>query len=88
MNIGWPVAIVLVALVLGGVSLLATWLAANSSAAIEEAKGRNGEQCRTLSADYEKLALETRDKVKTIQSDLATLREKVDSIEKMMREVG
>ena len=88
MNIGWPVAIVLVAIVLGGVSLLATWLAANSSAAIEEAKGRNGEQCRTLSADYEKLANETRDSLGAVQADMASLKTAVESMEQMMREVG
>ena len=88
MNIGWPVAIVLVAVVLGGVSLLATWLAANSSAAIEEAKGRNGEQYRTLSADYEKLAKETRDSLGAMLADMASLKTAVESMEQMMREVG
>jgi hypothetical protein len=41
-----------------------------------------------IAADYEKLAQETRDATKAMQTDLATLRAKVDSIEKMMREVG
>ena len=41
-----------------------------------------------IAADYETLAKETRDAAKAMQSDLAELRKKVDSIEKMMREVG
>ena len=41
-----------------------------------------------IAADYETLAKETRYTTSAIQADLATLRKKVDSVEKMMREVG
>jgi predicted nucleic acid-binding Zn-ribbon protein len=41
-----------------------------------------------LAADYEKLAKEMRDATSTIQSDLRAIRERVDSIERMMKEVG
>jgi outer membrane murein-binding lipoprotein Lpp len=71
---GWPLAIVIAIVVIGAVAFLSTIVAGNASVAAEKAKGENGEQ--------------SRDNVKTIQSDLATLREKVDSIERMMREVG
>lgn len=85
---GWPLVVVIVIVVIGIAASLSSVVAGNASVEAEKAKGQNGEQYRLLSADYEKLAQETRDNVKTIQSDLATLREKVDSIEKMMREVG
>lgn len=88
MSIGWPLAIVLVAIVLGGVSLLATQMAAKAGVAGEEAKGKYGEQYRMLAADYEKLAKEMRDSQLAMQGDLADMRAKVESIEKMMREVG
>ena len=54
----------------------------------EEAKGKNGEQLRRLAAEYETLARETRDLQTVMQADLAELRQKVDSIERMMREVA
>ncbi len=37
---------------------------------------------------YQALAQETRDLQKTMQTDLAEIRAKVESIERMMREVG
>lgn len=88
MSIGWPLAVVLVAIVLGGVSLIATQMAAKAGVAAEEAKGKYGEQYRMLAADYEKLAKEMRDSQAAMQADLADMRVKVESIEKMMREVG
>ena len=85
---GWPVAIILIIVILGVVALLSTIVAGNASVANEEAKGKNGEQYRMLAADYETLAKETRDSATAMQADLAKMREKVDSIEHMMREVG
>jgi ribosome-binding protein aMBF1 (putative translation factor) len=54
----------------------------------EEAKGKYGEQYRMIAADYETLAKETREATQAIQSDLATMLARVDSIDRMMREVG
>jgi len=85
---GWPVAIILIIVILGVVALLSTIVAGNASVAAEKAKGKNGEQYRMLAADYETLAKETRDSATAMQADLAKMREKVDSIEHMMREVG
>ena len=85
---GWPVAIIVIIVVLGVVALLSTIVAGNASVASEEAKGKNGEQYRMLAADYETLAKELRDATSAIQADLATMLERVDSIERMMREVG
>ena len=85
---GWPLVVVIAIVVIGGVALLSAVVAGNASVAAEKAKGEYGEQYRLIAADYEKLAQETRDAAKVMQTDLATLRAKVDSIEKMMREVG
>jgi hypothetical protein len=49
-------------------------VAGNASVATEVEKGKN--------------AKETRDAAAAMKADLATLREKIDSIEHMMREVG
>ena len=54
----------------------------------EEAKGKYGEQYRMLADDFEKLAGETREATLAIQTDLATMLERVDSINRMMREVS
>ena len=85
---GWPLAVIIAVVVIAVVALVSAVVAGNASVAVEKAKGENGEQYRLIAADYEKLAQQTRDDVKTIRSDLTTLREKVDSIEHMMREVG
>jgi len=85
---GWPLAVVIAIVVIGVVAVLSSIVAGNASVAAEKAKGEYGEQYRMIAADYETLAKETRDAAKAMQSDLAELRKKVDSIEKMMREVG
>lgn len=88
MNIGWPLAIVIIAIVIGIVAYLSTLSAADSAVAVEAEKARGGEAFKQLTADYEKLAKETRDVQVAMQSDLADMRAKVESMEKMMREVG
>lgn len=87
-DITWPVAIIVifVAVMVGSAAM--AWMSGRSSLAIEEAKGRNGEQYRALAANYEELAKEMRDATSAIQVDLAAMRERVDSIDKMMREVS
>jgi hypothetical protein len=87
MTLGWPAAFLLTAVVLGVVSLIATRMAAKAAIEGEEAKGRNGEQYKTLSKDYENLAKETRETLAAMQADIAQMRTTVDSIEQMMREV-
>jgi hypothetical protein len=54
----------------------------------EEAQAKHAEQYRTLAVDYETLAKELRDATSAIQSDFGAMLERVDSIERMMREVG
>lgn len=84
----WPVAIVVVIGILGVVAVASTVLGGKAAVEAEEAKGKYGEQYRMLSADYEKLAKEMRDLLAAMQADTAEVRAKVDSMEKMMREVG
>jgi len=98
MSISGPVAAIVVALVfiigliiLGTLSNRPGSLSRSKIAAQmakEEAQAKHGEQYHTLAADYEALAREMRDASAAIRSDLATMLERVDSIERMMREVG
>lgn len=98
MSISWPVAAIVVALVfILGVIVLGFWSSRPGSLSMsrvraevakEEARAKYGEEYRMLAADYETLAKELRDATSAIQSDLATMLERVDSIERMMREVG
>jgi outer membrane murein-binding lipoprotein Lpp len=85
---GWPLVVVIAIVIIGGVALFSAVVAGNASVAAEKAKGEYGEQYRMIAADYETLAKETRAAAQTMQADLAKMREKVDSIENMMREVG
>lgn len=87
-TIGWPVAVVLVIVIIGGVALLSTIVASNAGVASEKTKGQFADQYRGLVGDYEKLTQETRDLQAAMQADLAELRKTVDSIEHMMREVA
>jgi outer membrane murein-binding lipoprotein Lpp len=87
-TLGWPVAVVLVIVIIGGVALLSTIVASNAGVASEKTKGQFADQYRELVGDYEKLAQETRDLQAAMQADLAELRKTVDSIEHMMREVA
>ncbi len=53
-----------------------------------EIKAGSGEQFEALNAEYNKLAQETREAQATMQTDIAAIRTSVESIEKMMRDVG
>jgi len=88
MDISWPVAIIVIFVAIMVGSAVMAYMSSKSALAIEEAKGRNGEQYHTLAATYEGLAKEMRDSTSAIQADLAAMRERVDSIDKMMREVS
>ena len=88
MSIGWPVAFIAVFLIIGLVAVISTIYAARAAVEGEQVKGKHEEEYRALAATYETLARETREVQAAMQADVATLREKIDSIEKMMREVG
>jgi septal ring factor EnvC (AmiA/AmiB activator) len=88
MNVGWPIALVAVFVLIVCAVVLSTIFGGRAAVASERVRGDSGEQYRQIAADYEALARETRDLASTIQAELTTLREKVDSIEAMMRDVA
>ena len=88
MSIGWPVAFIAVFFIIGIVAVISTIYAARAGVEAEKAKGKHEEEYRALAATYETLARETREIQASAGAELTALREKVDSIEKMMREVG
>jgi hypothetical protein len=61
MNIGWPLAVVIVLVVIAVTAYLSSLAAGNASVAAEKEKAKGGEAYKMLAADYEKLAKETRD---------------------------
>jgi Na+-transporting methylmalonyl-CoA/oxaloacetate decarboxylase gamma subunit len=83
-----PMAFVIVVLIFFGV-VMAT-MPSNRRHAIKmaEIKARGGEQFEAPTAEYTKLAQETRAAQATMQADLAAIRASVESIEQMMRDVG
>jgi len=87
-TIGWPVVVVLAIIMVGVSAVLSAVVAGRAQVASEAEKGKSGEQYRVLAADYEGLAKETRDVQKAMRADLAELRKRVESIERMMKEVG
>jgi len=87
-TIGWPVVVVLAIIMIGVAAVLSAVVAGRAQVASEAEKGKSGEQYRTLATDYEGLAKETRDVQKAMQADLAELCKRVESIERMMKEVG
>ena len=87
-TIGWPLALVAVFVLIVCAVVLSTIFGGRAAVASERVKGDSGEQFRQVTADYEALARETRDLGSAIQAELVALREKIDSIEAMMREVA
>ncbi|PKQ17004.1 MAG: hypothetical protein CVT67_02350 [Actinobacteria bacterium HGW-Actinobacteria-7] len=53
-----------------------------------EIKASSGEQFKELNAEYLQLAQETREAQANMQTDLAAIRASVESMEKMMSDVG
>jgi hypothetical protein len=81
MTIDWPVAIIIVILILAGWGIVSGIINRPHDAALKIISEKYAGQ-------YQELAQETRDLQKAIQTDLADIRVKVESIERMMREVG
>ena len=55
---------------------------------LAEINARGGEKFEALTAEYTKLATETREAQTNMKADLAAIRASVESIEQMMRDVG
>jgi hypothetical protein len=53
-----------------------------------EIKASGSDKFEALTAEYTKLAQETREAQASMQSDIAAIRTSVESIEQMMRDVG
>ncbi len=87
-TIGWPVAVILVIVVIGAMTVLSTIVASNAGVASEKTRGKFADQYGELVSRYEDLAQQTRDLQAAMQADLSELATKVASIEHMMKEVA
>jgi hypothetical protein len=73
MSIGWPGAIVLVALIFGGIAIYGTVIAARAAKEDRVAKVADGDRFRELAQGYETLAQDTREAQVAIRADIAAL---------------
>lgn len=83
-----PLAFVIVVLIFFGVVIATMPANRRHQLKLAEIKSRNGEQFEALNAEYTKLAQETREAQANMQADIAAIRASVESVEKMMRDVG
>jgi uncharacterized protein YoxC len=81
MTIDWPVAIIIVVLIVAVAGVSSGILNHPHDVALKTISEKYASQ-------YQALAQETRDLQKAMQTDLAEIRAKVESIERMMRDVG
>ena len=81
MTIDWPLAMIIVVLIVAGAGVFSGILNHPHDLALKTISEKYAGQ-------YQALAQETRDLQKAMQTDLAEIRAKVESIERMMREVG
>jgi hypothetical protein len=81
MTIDWPVAMIVVVLIVAVAGVSSGILNHPHDVALKTISEKYASQ-------YQALAQETRDLQKAMQADLADIRAKVESIERMMREVG
>jgi hypothetical protein len=81
MTIDWPLAMIITVLIVAVAGVYSGILNHPHDVALKTLSEKYASQ-------YQALAQETRDLQKTMQTDLAELRAKVESIERMMREVG
>lgn len=88
MTLGWPVAIVIVTLIIVGVATATTPAYRRSRFRLEEMKAKSNEQYQILADDYTNLARETREVLGAVQGEVARIATTVESIEVMMREVS
>ena len=81
MTIDWPVAMIIVVLIVAVAGVSSGILNHPHDVALKTISEKYASQ-------YQALAQGTRDLQKAMQADLAEIRAKVESIERMMREVG
>ena len=88
MTIEWPTAFLIVTLVFFALVAFSTPSRKRHEVQMAEIKAKSGEQYRALSDKYEELTQQTHELQAGMQADLAVVRASVESIEKMMRDVG
>ncbi len=81
MTIDWPLALIIMVVIAAVAGVLSGILNHPHDVALKTVS-------EEYAAQYQSLAQETRDLQKAMQTDLAEIRGKVESIERMMREVG
>ena len=84
----WPLAMVTSVVIVMLVGSLGTPATRRHKIKVEELRAKGNEEYRALADKYEALAKQSNDTLVTMQADCATLRQTVDSIERMMREVS
>ena len=88
MTLDGPLAFLIFVFVVFTVSIATTPSRRRHQIQVEEIKARGGEQFKEITAEYTKLAQETRQAQASMQTDIAAIRTSVESIEQMMRDVG
>lgn len=83
-----PLGFVIVIVFFFGVASLGLPSYRRQQLKLAEMKARGGDQFEALTAEYTKLAQETREAQTNMKADLAAIRTSVESIEQMMRDVG
>jgi uncharacterized protein YoxC len=81
MTIDWPVALIILVLIIVVGAIVSGILNHPHDVALKTISEK-------YTSQYQALSQETRDLQKAMQTDLAEIRAKVESIERMMREVG
>ncbi|MGB7540070.1 MAG: hypothetical protein WBM17_16130 [Anaerolineales bacterium] len=81
MTIDWPEALIIMVVIVAGAGLISGVLNHPHDVALKTISEKYAGQ-------YQALSQETRELQKAMQADLAEIRAKVESIERMMREVG
>jgi hypothetical protein len=84
----WPLAMIIVVLIVAVAGVSSGILNHPHDVALKTISEKYAAQYQGLASDFAALAKETRDLQKAMQTDLAEMRAKVESIERMMREVG
>ena len=88
MTLDGPLAFLIVMFVILGISIATTPSRRRHQLQMAEVKSRSGEQYQELTAEYTKLAHETRETQASMQADIGAIRASVASIEQMMRDVS
>jgi hypothetical protein len=87
MTFGWPMAIVIVTLIIVGVGTATTPARRRSQFQLEEMKAKYNEQYQILADACTKVTQETRETLGALQAEVTKISATMESIEAMMREV-